>query len=67
MGRGFWGGIAVKHFTGSNTDGWFTTAILNLFLSPFQKNPIAADIIVFGIILGDFLFYIDLVCCMYSL
>ena len=57
----------MKHFTGSNTDGWFTTAILNLFLSPSQKNPIAADIIVFGIIFGDFLFYIDLVCCVYSL
>ena len=25
----------------------------------WKKNPIAADIIVFGIIKGDFLFYID--------
>ena len=30
-------------------------------------NPIAADIIVFGIILGDFRFYIDKIGCVYSL
>ena len=42
-----------------NTDDLFTMAISNLFLSPLQKNPIAADISVFGIILGDFLFHID--------
>ena len=32
-----------------------------------MKNPIAANIIIFGIILGDFLFYIDKVCYVYSL
>ena len=35
------------------------------------KNPIAADIIVFGIYSSEFLFYIDnvtiIVCCVYSL
>ena len=47
------------NFSGSNTDVSFTTAISNSFLSPL--NPIAADIIVFGIILilGDFLFHIE--------
>ena len=44
--------------SGSNTDGSFTTAISNLFLSSIE-NPIAADIIVCGRIWGDFLFYID--------
>ena len=28
----------------------------------YKNNPIAADFIVFGIISGDFLFYIDKVC-----
>ena len=32
-----------------------------------MKNPIAADIIIFGIIMGDFLFYIDMVCGVCSL
>ena len=33
--------ITVK-LQGSNSDGSFTRAVLNLFLSPLQKNPIAA-------------------------
>ena len=41
----------------TDTDGSFTTAISNLFFTPEQKNPIAADIIVFRIISGDFLFF----------
>ena len=44
----------------SVADGSFTSAPSNSFLSPHNKtNPIAADIIVFGIISGDFLFYIN--------
>ena len=35
--------------------------------SLIKQNPIAADIIVFGIISGDFLFHIDKVCSMYAL
>ena len=27
-----------------NTDGSFTTAVSNSFLSPLEKNPIAADL-----------------------
>ena len=34
---------------------------------PKKNNPIAADIIVFAIISGDFLFYIDKVYCVHSL
>ena len=30
--------------SGSNTDGSYTRAISNLFLSPLEKNPIAADL-----------------------
>ena len=39
-----------KNFNGSNTDGLFTMSVSNSFLSPLEKNPIAADIIIFGII-----------------
>ena len=31
-------------FSGSNTDGLFTTAISNSFLNHLKKNPIAADL-----------------------
>ena len=37
----------------------FTSAVSNSFLGPLKKNPIAADIIIFGIIKGDFLRIID--------
>ena len=47
--------------------GSFTTAISNLFHELLRKNPIVAYIIVFWRISGDFLFYIDKVCCAYSL
>ena len=33
-----------ENFNGSNTDGSFTTAVSNSFLSPLEKNPIAADL-----------------------
>ena len=33
-----------KNFSGSNTDGSYATSILNLFLSPLEKNHIAADL-----------------------
>ena len=41
-----------KNFSGSNTYMYdsFTTAVLNSFLSTLEKNLIAADIIIFGII-----------------
>ena len=39
----------------------------NSFLSPLQKNPIAADIIVLWIIWDGFLFILILVCCVYSI
>ena len=46
-------------------------SLLRLFrtclMSSLEKNPIVAYIIVFWIISGDFLFYIDKVCCAYSL
>ena len=55
-----------KIFSSSNIDGSFTTVISNSFLSLSHKNAIAADMIVFGIISGDFLFYIDNACCVSS-
>ena len=48
-----------QNFNGSNTDGSFTTAVSNSFLSPLERDPIAADIIIFGIIKCEFLYYID--------
>ena len=33
-----------KNFNGSNTDGSFTTAVSNSFLSSLEKMPIAADL-----------------------
>ena len=33
-----------QNFNGSNTDGSFTTAVSNSFLSPQEKNLIAADL-----------------------
>ena len=33
-----------KNFSGSNPDGSFTLAVSNSFLSPLEKNPIAADL-----------------------
>ena len=31
------------NFSGSNTDGSFTMAVSNSFLSPLEKKPVAAD------------------------
>ena len=31
-------------FSGSNTDSLFTTALLNWFLNPLEKNSIAVDL-----------------------
>ena len=50
------------NFGGLNTDGLFTKAISNLFLSLYQKNPTAADIIVFGIISMVFILIRYVVC-----
>ena len=48
----------------SNTDGSFTMANSNSFLSPYEILPIALKNKIFG---GIFLFYHKIVCCMYSL
>ena len=32
-----------QNFSGSKTDGSFTTAVSNSFLTPLKKNPIAVD------------------------
>ena len=44
-----------ENFSGSNTDGSFTTAVSNSFLSPKEKSLGCR----FGIIQCDFLFYIE--------
>ena len=49
---------------GSNTDGSFTMANSNSFLSPYEILPIAQEKIIFKEI---FLFYREIVCCAYSL
>ena len=33
-------------FSGLNTDGSFTTALSNSYLSPLEKNPIAASFVI---------------------
>ena len=38
-----------------------------LLLESLTNSPIAADIIVFGIISGNFLFILIMVCCAFSL
>ena len=48
----------------SNTDGWFTMANSNLFLSPYEVLPIAKKNQIFREL---FLFYRKIVCCVYSL
>ena len=40
-----WTKIHVQsNFSGSNTDGSFTTAVSNSFLRPLEQNPIAANL-----------------------
>ena len=34
----------AENFSDSNPDGSFTTAVSNSFLSPLEKNSIAADL-----------------------
>ena len=46
------------NFNGSNTDGSFTTAVSNSFLSPYEKFHSCR----FGIILGDFLIENGILC-----
>ena len=48
----------------SNTDGSFTTAVLNSFLSPLEKKLIAADL---GQFMVSFLFILKMVNYVYSL
>ena len=38
------------NFSGSNTDGWFSTAVSNSFLSPLEENPKAANLGYFTVI-----------------
>ena len=51
--------ILQSNLDGSNTDGSFTMANSNSFLSPYEIFPIAQE--------GIFLFYREIVCCVYSL
>ena len=48
--------VHTVDFSGSNTNGSFTKAVLNSVLSPLEKNPIAADLGYFRLILS---FYIE--------
>ena len=47
--------IIQQNFNGSNTDGLFTTAVSNSFLSPLEKIPVA-DLEQFKV---TFFFYIE--------
>ena len=53
-----------SNFNGSNTDGSFTMAYSNSFLSPYGFFPIAQEK---KILREIFLFYYEIVCCVYSL
>ena len=53
-----------QNFNGSNIDGSFTMDVLNLFSSPLEKNPIAADLGLFRVF---FLFILKIVYFVYSL
>ena len=59
--------VIQSNFSRSKADGWFYHGYFELVLESVTKNPIAADIIIYGIISGDFLDYIKMVCCVYSL
>ena len=52
-----------KNFSGSNTEGSFTMAVSNSFLSPLEKSNICR----FVIICGVFFFILKMVYCVYSL
>ena len=52
--------LEQKNFSGSNTDGSIVYhGCFELFLESLGKTPIAADIIIFGIIKDVFLFNIN--------
>ena len=53
-----------SNLNSSNTDGSFTMAYLNSFLSPYEILPIAQENKYLGIF---FLFYHEIACCVYSL
>ena len=36
--------MVQQNFSGLNTDGLFTTAVSNSFLSPLEQYPIAEDL-----------------------
>ena len=52
-----------SNLDGSNTDGSFTMANSNSFVSPYEILPIAREKIFKEI----FFFYREIVCCVYSL
>ena len=57
-------GVNVQsNFNGSNTDGSFTMAYSNSFLSPYGIFPIAQE----NKLSEIFLYYYEIVCCVYSL
>ena len=57
--------IVQSNLDGSNTDGSFTMANSNSFLSPYEILPIAQK--KKQIFKDFFLFYREIVCCVYSL
>ena len=56
--------LLQSNLNSSNTDGSFTMADLNLFLSPYEILPIASEKKIFKEI---FLFYQEIIYCVYSL
>ena len=52
-----------SNLDGSNTDGSFTMAYSSPFLSPYEILPIAQE----NKYLEKFLFYREIVCCVYAL
>ena len=56
--------MIIYNNDGSNTDCSFTMANSNSFLSPYEILPIAQENKIFKKI---FLFYREIVCCVYSL
>ena len=53
-----------KTFSGSNTDGWFSTVVSKSGLESLGKKSHSCK---FGIILGDFLFLLKKVHCIFQL
>ena len=59
--------ILQSNLNRSNTDGSFTMAESNSFLSPYEILPIAPEKKKKNIFKEIFLFYHEIICCVYSL